>query len=255
MKRTVLKMKLTNFGRNHGIALPTILILLLVMTILGVTSLSSSTLQERMTSSQKFREIAFNAAESTLRAGEEEALRIAGMIREQTLTSESGQPFTFFGITTPAAEIAVSNDFWVLGHLPMAVDNPGDECMGGYCIPAEHDTTTVANPVERWLDPDVWEDPERHRLLGQELVDQFAAQGVANAPQYIIEYLGQLPDRTTPNDPNSATTNCTSTPGGTNGLYPYCKLDEHFFRITARAIAGLGGRESAVMLQSTVKVP
>ena len=37
-------------------------------------------------------------------------------------------------------------------------------------------------------------------------------------------------------------------------LYPFCTTDPLLFRITARATAGVGGRESTVLLQSTIVV-
>ena len=264
MSYSLNRMKMRQIKKNGGVALPIILILLLVMTILGVTSLSSSTLQERMTASQRLREIAFNAAETTLRIGEAHAEEIADDIRRGFLTRQSdGAQFRFFG--SDAGNPNPINGIWEPGFPAASQVNLGDTCNGGYCTPADFDTTVLIDPaapvpVERWLDPEVWNDPARHRVIenfgdgGSNLGQLLQLQGIADAPQYIIEYLGQLPIRTdsdAPPSPSNNMTNCPS-PGQPNDGYPYCLLDDHFFRITARAVAGLGGRESAVVLQSTI---
>jgi len=56
--------------RQRGVALIITLLLLLVITILGVTAIQSSMLEEKMTSNLRDRSLAFHAAESALRAGE-----------------------------------------------------------------------------------------------------------------------------------------------------------------------------------------
>ena len=264
MNYSLNRIKIKQIKRSCGLALPIILILLLVMTILGVTSLSSSTLQERMTASQRLREIAFNAAETTLRIGETHAEEIADDLRRGLLTRQSdGAQFRFFG--DDSGNPNPINSIWEPGFPARSQVNLGDTCNGGYCTPAEFDTTvlidpTAAVPIDRWLDPEVWDDPGRHRVIenfgdtGSSLGQLLQLQGIANAPQYIIEYLGQLPirdDLNTPPSPANNMTKCASLNAPSDG-YPYCLLDNHFFRITARAIAGLGGRESAVILQSTI---
>lgn len=231
------------FKQNQGLALPIILILLLVMTILGVTSLSSSTLQERMAASQRLRQVAFNFAETTLREGENHAREIATEITEDLLTTQGGAQFRFFGGTVP-------------GRPSVTDANPGDTCTGGYCTPLEFDnsTTSPAPTLERWLDATVWSNTERHRVLQGFTAADLAEQDIAEAPKYIIEFLGQLPVQETEGDPDSATTECTTLSTAITGTYPYCKRDPYFFRITARAITGVAGRESVVMLQSTIVV-
>ena len=55
---------------QHGAALMVSLIMLLVMTVLAVTATRTTTLQERMAGNMRDREVAFQAAERALRAGE-----------------------------------------------------------------------------------------------------------------------------------------------------------------------------------------
>jgi type IV pilus assembly protein PilX len=57
-------------GAQQGAALVTVLVLLLVMTLLGIVSLRSTLLEERMASNQRDRSLSFQAAEAALRAGE-----------------------------------------------------------------------------------------------------------------------------------------------------------------------------------------
>ena len=59
--------------RQSGIALPTVLILLFVITLLGVVTLNSAVLEEKMSSNFRMRQVALNAAESTLKFGEQHA--------------------------------------------------------------------------------------------------------------------------------------------------------------------------------------
>lgn len=58
-------------ARERGAVLIVSLILLLVMTLLGVSSMSSTTLQERMAGNLRDGNLALQAAESALRDGEE----------------------------------------------------------------------------------------------------------------------------------------------------------------------------------------
>ena len=56
--------------RQSGAALIVALVMLLVMTIIGVTASRTSTLQERMAGNMRQRALAFEVAETTLRVGE-----------------------------------------------------------------------------------------------------------------------------------------------------------------------------------------
>jgi len=55
---------------SQGSALIVSLVILLIMTILGLTAMQTTTLQERMAGNMKDRNMAFQAAEAALRAGE-----------------------------------------------------------------------------------------------------------------------------------------------------------------------------------------
>jgi type IV pilus assembly protein PilX len=57
-------------GKQQGAVLVTSLMLLLVMTIIGVTGMQVTTLEEKMAGNMRDRNLAFQAAEAALRAGE-----------------------------------------------------------------------------------------------------------------------------------------------------------------------------------------
>lgn len=57
--------------RQAGITLVVALLLLLAMSIIGVTAMNNSTLQERMAGNTADRAVAFQAAEAAVRAGEQ----------------------------------------------------------------------------------------------------------------------------------------------------------------------------------------
>lgn len=57
--------------RQRGVTLVMSLIFLLLLTILGVTAMNTSTLQEKMSGNLRDQDLAFQAAESALRGGED----------------------------------------------------------------------------------------------------------------------------------------------------------------------------------------
>jgi len=59
--------------RQHGVVLAVVLILLLVMTVLAIASLSGTLMEERMSTAQYDRSLAFQAAEAAMREAEEVA--------------------------------------------------------------------------------------------------------------------------------------------------------------------------------------
>jgi len=221
---------------QHGIALPIVLLLLLVMTILGVTSLNTTALEDQMSGNKRAREIAFNAAETVLRFGELHAERIKA-------TSRTG------------------GDFFVGFYPDSTIQHPGQTCDDGFCIPASYDLqNTGTSSAERWEDSalDVWNDGSKHHVYDDFAASNMDNEGVFEAPKYIIEYLGDFPildpstgdpildNRCVPGDP-AFVAQTTS--------YPFCPGSPALFRITARALAGSPGRETVVILQSTIRVP
>ena len=216
---------------QQGAALIVGLIMLLLMTILGVTSMSSSIMEEKMAGNSRDRAIAFQAAESALRAAEREIEN-----------SNDIHTVIFYSGGVSDGDTAVNND--------------GDTCTGGYCTPAIRDENvddsagncSDGNYIpERWENCDagtaavgnnldVWNTATRYRTYTGSITGVGQA---SQAPRYIIEFMGYI-------DPlDGSGTTCS--PAVTD--YPGCTSDPKLFRITAR---GYGGTTAAqVMLQST----
>ncbi len=106
--------------RQQGIALIMALVFLMLLTIIGVTAMTTSSLQEKMAGNVQNKHGAFQAAESALRAGEA-YLQATGPL----------PAFTLVGVTTghylPAAATAV-------GSLWDTVD--WQDCAKVICLPA-----------------------------------------------------------------------------------------------------------------------
>lgn len=60
----------TGMHKQQGMVLIVALIMLMAMTLIGVSSMTTSSLEERMAANTRDRHIAFQAAEATLREGE-----------------------------------------------------------------------------------------------------------------------------------------------------------------------------------------
>ena len=224
--------------RQSGIALPTVLILLFVITLLGVVTLNSAVLEEKMSSNFRMRQVALNAAESTLKFGEQHAEDIKNNIRGGDLPVRGGG-FTNLYETTPGDTFP-----------DLSATHAGDSCTGGYCIPTEYSSVVEVDFLERWEDPglDVWNDDTKHHLYTDFESTNLDLEGVFETPKYIIEYMGDFSDTLN----NSA---CATTSPADLGQWPFCRDDASHFRVTARALAGFPGQEIVVVLQSTIRVP
>jgi len=235
-------------SKQNGIALPLVLILLLVMTLLGITTLKMSMFEEQMAANARLREAAFNVAETTLRFGETHAERLKDNIRIAEIAYDGG--------TTRLFQNDLTNQQWP----EPGVDHPGDSCTGGYCIPVQfHQSSNAVPSFERWEDPalDVWENGGRHHKYVDFDSAQFDLNGISEAPKYIIEYLGDYPVKNSAGDvdPKCGTFPSETGYNAKNVEWPYCFDDPSFFRVTARAVAGDPGKQSVVILQSTIAVP
>jgi type IV pilus assembly protein PilX len=62
--------KQTLQSRQQGVALIVAMVFLMLLTIIGITAMSTSSLQEKMAGNVQDKHVAFQAAESALRAGE-----------------------------------------------------------------------------------------------------------------------------------------------------------------------------------------
>jgi len=224
---------------QSGIALPITLLLLFVMTLVGVTSLRTSTLQEGMSANTRLRQVAFNAAETTLREAENSIIEL----------SKNRNPSSM-------------RQFFFNGKRPIeGVSQRGDDCTNGFCVPLKHETVATGATKERWFDNDVldvWNDPDKHQTYAfyGDPLSEMRNEGVFEPPMYIIELLGHFALESQ----GKFQTNCpideaTGKAKAPNDKWPFCMSDPATYRITVRATAGPRSREASAMLQSTIRIP
>lgn len=216
-----------NFKNNQGISLVIALIFLFISTLIGVTALRTSILNEKMTLNSLQRERALEAAEAALLAGEADVAMSSSNIINAVFDDINSQTRA---LTAGAQNCTALN--------------------GGVCAPHE-----FFNPdgFANWIDVpgnaesnNVWSDTDRHR----ELTDDITAENQLNTPpRYIIEFMGYVQNMGTEGD-----TLCVGPSEAWQlNSWPYCNLDPALFRITARATAG-NNNQTTVMLQTTYVV-
>lgn len=100
-------------AHQSGAALIIVVLLLLIMTLLGLASLRATLLEERMAGAMVDRNLAFQAAESALRAGEafvdSQAVNIVTDVQARTLQSSAGAAQAFD--CTATGVVCESNPF------------------------------------------------------------------------------------------------------------------------------------------------
>lgn len=147
-------------ARERGFVMVTAVLFLLVLTILGLSSMGGTILEEKMTGFYRDRQIAFEAAEAALRDGELDALssRISG-----GTGFAAGCGSTTSGSTADAGLCAVETD-----GTPVWVD-------------FESDSTKKTG----WVDGD----DEGHSVRYGQFTGAtaFPTDSVAKPPRYIIE--------------------------------------------------------------------
>jgi type IV pilus assembly protein PilX len=203
--------------KEQGMVLVLSLILLLSVTMIGVSSLGTTSLEEAMTKNENNRHMAFQAAEAALRDG------------ERYISDNVTDPTIFKAKFT-------------------------DACTDGLCTRREDDTyyseskdpCATGGTSNRW---DMWSCPTTHSgnknvwnssnspqlyrsYSNSSLVD---SKGVAVAPKYIIEFLGYENDGGSCEISSTATDPC-----------------DEFYRVTAFATGGTN--DAQVMLQSIYQV-
>lgn len=204
---------------QRGSVLVVSLIILLVMTLLGVSAMDSSNMEQRMATAGKNRQLLFRAAETTLALG------------EQYLE-----------------DLAIDDNF--LQDCPSGnTDCFDDACAGGLCFTGRFSSgetryecevpysgDPVPDPV--WRDPvlDVWNNVNKHRA-----VDISAdIDGLGEDPKYIIEFLCFVPKEDIDGNPMPFNDGA----GSDNGT--------PIFRVTA--LAADTDTNARVALQSTYRV-
>lgn len=138
--------------RQTGAVLVVSLLILLVMTVLGVAAMGTTTLQERMANNNRQQQVAFQAAEAALRAGE---TYLANTITNLTALT------TNFNATTPVA--------------------------GLYAERAPR-TGVASHPLSAGFD--IYNDSDW--LGAGSAVEVGSVTSVTRRPRYIIQYVGRV---------------------------------------------------------------
>ena len=136
----MVNLNLLPHNKQNGIALPLTLILLFAMTLLGIATLRTTTIEQNMSAKSRFRQVAFNAAAPTLRDAELNIQTLTGNGRRNIcFTSTGGRVFS-----------EPSNIRQSTSELCQAGPN------GGFCIPTQYNSQVNPNfgdTLERWEDP------------------------------------------------------------------------------------------------------
>jgi len=249
--------------KQQGMVLVVALLFLLIMTILGISSVSSSFMEEKMVGNSLNREKAFQAAEAALRAGE--LFLAVGTNKDTAISNICG---TALDSTDDCDRSYNANG----SKYKSATSDLGDTCPGGYCTPREqdfdydkdatHDCGDSDYIPERWETCTASSAAAGNNINGSTSIFDTAGKYIVypgtdlnsmvnQEPRYIIEFLGfRIPEgELSACDLDSDGFN--ETPAD-SAFWPFCPNDLAYFRITA---LGYGGTNNTrVMLQSTVIV-
>lgn len=207
--------------KQQGSVLIVSLILLLILTITGVSSINNIGMNERMAGNYKDHDLAFQAAEAALFAGETKAASVAGILAGAGLDKVTD----FFSCSD-----ASSNCFT-------------NTCLSGLCFTGSYPAMssggssagicTANNPS-----PSLWKTNATWTTSGRAFEHNSNLSGLAEKPKYIIEFMCYIQA-----DPE--------VPASTSGP-TYGSDWAYMFRITA---LGTGSSsQSKAMVQSTFKV-
>lgn len=200
--------------RQRGATLIVSLVILAVVTVLGIASIRSSSLQLKMSASARDRAVAFQLAESAL-------------TRVESILSATPAPYNITNFAPGCTENCFT-----------------PQCNEGLCFMGDFDgaisksqcrlvPTDEENPVQIWKqDADVWAKEGAHSILQLAKTD---ASGDLNDVKYIVEFMCYVPrGEITVSDGSGASDN-----------------DVPLYRITVRAEGE--AQRSTVMLQSILR--
>lgn len=148
-------------GRQQGAILVISMVLLLVLTLLGVSSMDTTGLEMKMASNNRDRQVALQAAE-------------AGLITAEYFVQSNG--FTLDELQP---------DDCTAGNDCFETTCTNGRCFHGVYDAGDKDFECVLSPPaqEVWEDPtlDVWNDTSKHKTV--------SVSGITNDVKYIIEFM------------------------------------------------------------------
>jgi type IV pilus assembly protein PilX len=213
--------ELGHINRNSGSVLLVSLIMLLVLTVIGVSTMSNIGVNEKMAANYRDHNLAFQAAEAALTAGEQKADQLSGIFDGVGLS----------GVT----------DFF-----PCTVTKPNcftSTCLKGLCFTGTYPAISVGGSTAgicetSILANDLWETAATWTTTDVAASHPASISGLSENPKYIIEFMCYVQA-----DPEE---DASSVPPSYGSDWAY------MYRITA---LGRGATaNSKAMLQSTYKV-
>ena len=229
-------MMMKNIKNNEGISLIVALIFLLLSTLLGVSALRTSLLNEKMTLNSIQREQALQAAEGALLEAEADIANMSDVIISAVVTTNTTERTRT--ITDEALICQAS------------FNGSG----GGVCAPIEAQAPDTLRVFDNWVDVDapgslnVWTNSARNIPYTADGLTNGNGFNLVTQPRYIIEFMGYSRNQSTDGE-----TNCVGSNAWQLVDWPYCSLDPALFRITAFATTG-NLDHTRVMLQTTYVV-
>lgn len=218
-------------NRRHsqqGATLIVSLIILAVISLLGVVSIRSSSLELRMANAVRDRALTFRSAETAL------------MEIERQLRDENNR-YSIASFMNACDPNASGRDWGAACFTPT--------CQDGFCFTGSIDgamrrdeclvTNNTGNLVQPWRDTAIWTSPPEDRRYASLAVPLDELGEREQEVRYLVEFLCFVP-------PPPAEGRPVGRDGEANDLEP-------LYRITVRAESQ--PRSSVVMLQSTVSVP
>jgi type IV pilus assembly protein PilX len=162
--------------RQEGAILVIALLFLVLLTIIGISSISSVTLEEKMAGNLREQAIAFNAAESALRDAE--------------VDLES----TIGGTCVPGVSVT-----GCLGERdPITVATFTTNCSGAFTGGICRQPATPTNSWQTDIVSGTWDWTHADKTVGYgTYTGVIPLTGVSRQPRYVIEYLQEKDDTTT----------------------------------------------------------
>jgi len=173
--------------RQRGISLMLSLVLLVVLSLLGLSAMQNGTLQERMSNNLRDRNIALQAAELALRDAERD---LGSLLADNATFCPAGGAaggVTCRSATERPTVAADQAGFWAWGPAMRLTWTPG--CVDGQCLPAEDYSATTPvwdDTAANWA-PQTGSTGTNPTIQYGTYTGATAIANVAAQPRYILE--------------------------------------------------------------------
>jgi type IV pilus assembly protein PilX len=164
--------ELGHINRNSGSVLLVSLIMLLVLTVIGVSTMSNIGVNEKMAANYRDHNLAFQAAEAALAAGEKKAGELSGIFDGAGLSEVTD----FFACTDSNSNCFTSS------------------CLEGLCFTGTYPAISVGGSSAGVCDTsilanDLWETAATWTTANVAASHPVSISGLSENPKYIIEFM------------------------------------------------------------------